>query len=257
MIKMITKLRKLSASNMFALAVVISILPATSPKASTQGWTGSAAQRGSKTTSPKTESKPAAATKSTPSKRHSSARKSRTAARKTSGKKATAAAASTAATTQTATTNAAKASRERRVTDSTDGPASTTIASGPTAVAPKPGRCNPDKDERVDLSGNYTGVINYPAAGMMGDATLTVTGNRFTLSSGAKTQVGNITAVATCNYTAVAMMFGEWKTPQPGEPVLPPLPMLSLRAIKKGDQLTLKPSLSERREFLFEPVTKK
>ena len=123
--------------------------------------------------------------------------------------------------------------------------------------AVKPGRCNPDKDERADLSGSYAGVINYPAAGLSGPATLTVTGNRFTLTSGSKTEAGNITAVITCNYTAVAMMFGQWKTPQPGEPVLPPLPMLSLTATKKGDQLTLKPSASEHREFIFEPNQKK
>jgi len=156
------------------------------------------------------------------------------------------------ASSETATTTH-KGIRERRVTGASYSGKS--AASKTTPV--KSGRCNPDKDEHVDLSGSYTGVINYPAAGMSGPATLTVTGNKFTLNSGSKTETGNITAIVTCNYTAVAMMFGQWKTPTPGEPVLPPLPMLSLTATRKGDRLTLKPASSERREFLFEPGDKK
>ncbi len=119
------------------------------------------------------------------------------------------------------------------------------------------GRCDPDRDERIDLSGTYTGNVKYPNGGLSGDATLTVTGNRFTLRNGAKTESGNITAVTTCTYTAVAMMFGEWRTPKPGEPAAPPLPMLSLTATRQGDQLTLKSSPSERREFSFAPAGKK
>jgi len=121
------------------------------------------------------------------------------------------------------------------------------------ANMPTTGRCDPEKDERTDLSGTYSGSIDYPAAGLAGDATLTINGNRFTLNSGSKSETGNISAITTCNYTAVALMFGEWKTPQPGEPVQPPLPMLSLRATRKGDKLTLVPSPSERRVFSFEP----
>ena len=79
-------------------------------------------------------------------------------------------------------------------------------------------RCDPDRQELTDLSGTYTGNVNYPDDGLLGEATLTINGNRFTLSTQSKTETGRITAVTTCNYTAVAMMFGEWKTPQPGEP---------------------------------------
>jgi hypothetical protein len=129
-----------------------------------------------------------------------------------------------------------------------------------TASVTKParaGRCDPEKEERADLAGIYSGKVNYPDGGLDGDATLTISGNRFTLTAGSKTETGNITAVTTCTYTAVAMMFGEWKTPQPGEPVLPPLPMFSLKATKKGDLLSLKPSASERRVFSFESAPKK
>jgi hypothetical protein len=137
---------------------------------------------------------------------------------------------------------------------------SATKSAGSTRVAAataRSGRCDPDQDERTDLSGTYTGNINYPADGLTGEATLTISGNRFTLSAGPKTETGNITAVTTCTYTAVAMMFGQWRTPKPGERAEPPLPMLSLRAIRKGEQLMLKASPSERREFSFEPAAKK
>jgi hypothetical protein len=152
-----------------------------------------------------------------------------------------------------------KGSRERRVsapdTGATKTPAVPVTESA--TAAPKTGRCDPDKDERLDLSGTYSGSINYPAAGMLGDATLTISGNRFSLNAGSKSETGNITAVATCKYTAVAMMFGQWRTPQPGDPVQPPLPMLSLTATRQGDQLVLKTSPSERREFSFAPKTGK
>lgn len=141
-------------------------------------------------------------------------------------------------------TTATTSSRERRAT-----------SAQPAAAAEKKavtkGRCDPDKDQRLDLSGTYNGQVNYPAGGLTGPATLSINGNKFTLTSGSKTESGNITAVVTCNYTAVTMMFGQWKTPQPGEPVLPPLPMLSLTALRKGEQLSLHASPSERREFLF------
>ncbi len=118
-------------------------------------------------------------------------------------------------------------------------------------------RCNPEKEVRIDMSGTYSGNINYPDAGLSGEALLTITGNRFTLKAGTKSETGTITAVRTCGYTAVAMMFGQWKMPQPGEPVLPPLPMLSLRAVKKGGQLALIPSPSETRAFSFASSAKK
>ena len=46
------------------------------------------------------------------------------------------------------------------------------------------GRCDPNMQEQTDLSGTYTGTVNYSEGGMSGDATLTITGNNFTLTSG-------------------------------------------------------------------------
>jgi hypothetical protein len=169
----------------------------------------------------------------------------------------------TATSSKTSTgITANKGSRERVVGDAkrdskTSSASARKTESDTAANPPKTGRCDPDTDERTDLSGTYSGSVNYPAGGLAGDATLTISGNRFTLNSGSKTEAGNITAITTCNYTAVALMFGQWETPQPGEPVQPPLPMLSLRATRKGDKLTLLPAPSERRIFSFEPAAKK
>src|SRR6188768_4302550 len=64
------------------------------------------------------------------------------------------------------------------------------------------GRCDPMKQEQVDLSGTYTGKARHDK-GAAQDATLTITGNNFTMTSGSETHSGRITAVTTCGYTAV------------------------------------------------------
>jgi hypothetical protein len=66
-------------------------------------------------------------------------------------------------------------------------------------------------------------------------------------------QTGRITAVTTCTYTAASMMFGETKKSEPGQPALPPLPVISLRAVKKGSGLTLTTAAGERTSFSFAP----
>jgi len=126
-------------------------------------------------------------------------------------------------------------------------------------IAPKAnaGRCDPDKQQSADLSGTYKGIVNYPDGGLSGEATLTITGNQFLLSVGNAAQTGRITAITTCNYTAATMMFGEVKKPEPGQPAPPPLPVISLRAIKKADAVTLTAVPGERRTFSFAPKTGK
>src|SRR5207248_565068 len=109
-------------------------------------------------------------------------------------------------------------------------------AAGPTAEATpaprKTGRCDPMQQEQTDLSGTYTGKVDYSDAGLTGDATLTITGNNFTLTAGSATQSGRVTAVTTCGYTAATMMFGDLApvTPSPNPP--PALPAVSLRVRK-------------------------
>lgn len=119
------------------------------------------------------------------------------------------------------------------------------------AMPPKRGGCDPTQQEQTDLSGTYTGRVNYPEADMSGQGTLTITGNNFTLTSGDKTQSGHITAVTTCNYTAVAMMFGDVTRPKPGEAAAPPPATISLRARKMGDRLSLTTVPGETRRFSF------
>jgi hypothetical protein len=103
------------------------------------------------------------------------------------------------------------------------------------------------QSEQTDLSGTYTGVINYPEGNMSGDATLTITGNQFTLQSGGTTQTGRVTAVTTRGYTAVTMRFGEGT-----EGTMPVT--ISLRARRTGDRLTLTTVQGETRQFSFAPA---
>src|SRR5437016_4352446 len=95
----------------------------------------------------------------------------------------------------------------------------TETAAGPTAEATpaprKTGRCDPTQQEQTDLSGTYTGKVKHGSEPAM-DATLTITGNNFTMTSGSDTHSGRITAVTTCGYTAVTVMMGDLTPPPPG-----------------------------------------
>jgi hypothetical protein len=113
------------------------------------------------------------------------------------------------------------------------------------------GRCDPMKQEQTDLSGTYTGTVNYPDAGLTGDATLTITGNNFSLTAGSTTQSGRVTAVTTCGYTGATMMFGDLTPPTPSPNPPPALPAVSLRAKKMGDRVTLMTVPGEKRSFSF------
>lgn len=59
-----------------------------------------------------------------------------------------------------------------------------------------------------DLSGSYTGTISMPEHNMSGPATLTVTGNSYTLDAGGMTHSGRFVANTTRGYTAVTMELG-------------------------------------------------
>lgn len=259
------KIRSSLACAMFAVLLLLGVT--NNSEVSAQGWHSA---KPATSTRPSTEAKPSSSTNKATSSKSYSAKRETSKTRQSKAKPSTAATAVTKGTAATAsqqtqapetatTTTTTKGSRARRVAQAKPATSSSVAPTGSDGYAAKTivGRCDPDKDERVDLSGTYKGQINYPAAGMSGEATLTVNGNRFTLESGSKTERGNVTAIVTCNYTAVAMMFGQWKTPVPGEKVLPPLPMLSLTAVKNADRLSLKPSPSERREFSFEMSAKK
>lgn len=119
----------------------------------------------------------------------------------------------------------------------------TDMATTDTAMAAQPmkrrtGRCDPSQQEQADLSGTYTGKARHDNNAAE-DATLTITGNTFTMTSGSETHSGRITAVTTCGYTAVTMMMGDLTPPTPSPNPPAALPAMSLRAKKVGNSLTL------------------
>ncbi len=115
-----------------------------------------------------------------------------------------------------------------------------------------PGRCDPMAQEQTDLSGTYTGRVGYTDVVMAGDATLTISGNDFTLTNGQMTQEGRVVAVTTCNYTAVTMRFGkDVTTTPPGQTPPPPPPTVSLSARRTGGGLILETVPGEPRMFSF------
>jgi hypothetical protein len=150
--------------------------------------------------------------------------------RRTTRRKPAAAAADTATTTSDAATTA------------------------PVTAPKRTGRCDPTQQEQADLSGTYTGKINYPDASLTGDATLTITGNNFTLTAGSTTQSGRVTAVTTCGYTGATMMFGDLTPPTPSPNPPPAMPAVSVRVKKVGDRVTLMTVPGEKRSFSFGSV---
>ncbi len=124
----------------------------------------------------------------------------------------------------------------------------------PKATAKKTGRCDPMQQEQTDLSGTYTGKAKHGPDKAPEDATLTITGNNFTMTSGSETHNGRITAVTTCGYTAVTMMMGDLTPPAPGPNPPAPAPAVSLRAKKVGDKLWLNSVPGETMQVSFTPT---
>ena len=120
------------------------------------------------------------------------------------------------------------------------------------AGQPRPkrtGRCDPMQQEQTDLSGTYVGKVRHGDQTPM-DATLTITGNSFTMTTGSETHSGRITAVTTCGYTAVTIMHGDGGMSALGT-TPPPNKVMSLRAKKVGDSLTLMSVPGEPEKVMF------
>lgn len=115
-----------------------------------------------------------------------------------------------------------------------------------------------DPGTQTDLSGTYTGTVNYPEGGITGPATIVITGNNFTLTpdGGGAAISGRVTAVTTRGYVAVTMMFGD-TTPPPKTQSPPPLPAVSLRARIVNGRATLTSVPGEKREFSFTATSAK
>ncbi len=88
--------------------------------------------------------------------------------------------------------------------------------------------------QQVDLSGTYAGTFNCEEAGLVGDTTLTITGNEFTTADGRK---GRIIASKTSGYTAVALQISPADANSPAASAK----VISLRGKKSGNKLTLTP----------------
>jgi hypothetical protein len=106
------------------------------------------------------------------------------------------------------------------------------------AAMPRKGRCDPNQQEQTDLSGTYTGKMKH-GDDPVTDATLTITGNNFSMDAGGNTHSGRIVAVTTCGYTAVSVM------PEGANHAH------SLRAKKMGSGLTLTSVPGEPEKMMF------
>ena len=93
----------------------------------------------------------------------------------------------------------------------------------------------------ANLSGTYTGTVNYPDGGMTGEATLTITENTFTIAAGSATQSGTLSARSWPGYTALSMRFGDAL----------PATIISTRAWHKGKNLRIQSVRGESRVFSF------
>ena len=113
--------------------------------------------------------------------------------------------------------------------------------------------CDPTEHEQEDLTGTYTGNIDFPSRTISGSATLNIEGHRFTLSAGDVEFSGDVSSVTTCNYTAVAI-----RLENPGSPADSSngAESISLKAIRMGSSLTLT-SVEGQTKFQFTPPSRK
>jgi hypothetical protein len=94
----------------------------------------------------------------------------------------------------------------------------------------------------VDLSGTYTGTVSAPDMNLNGPATLTITGNTFTLDAGGSPQSGTLTARQWPGQIAASMRFGTTL----------PATIVSVRAKKMGASgLSLTSVKGETHSFSF------
>ena len=98
-----------------------------------------------------------------------------------------------------------------------------------------------------DLSGTYTGTIRMTGGhDMSGDATLTITGNNFTLSVGDMSHTGRIYAVNTRKYIGAALYFNDISDPASNTPLA-----VSARARRRGNSFRLEAVPGTRNRLTF------
>jgi hypothetical protein len=101
--------------------------------------------------------------------------------------------------------------------------------------------------ERVDLSGTYEGRVTMTGGHeMSGAATLTITGETFTLTGEGMTHNGRVYAVLTRGATSAAFYFPDIQDPTTSTPLA-----ANVRARKSGARLTLTPAPNARNRMTF------
>lgn len=91
--------------------------------------------------------------------------------------------------------------------------------------------------EQVDLSGTYSGHIRMSGGhDMEGDATLTITGNQFSLEGGGMTHNGRVYAVTTRGYIGASFYFPDIPNTATNTPLV-----ANVRARKHGGLIWLTP----------------
>jgi hypothetical protein len=106
--------------------------------------------------------------------------------------------------------------------------------------------------EKVDLSGTYTGNLSTTGGQDVGSgpATLTVTGETFTLTTeGGASHNGRIYAVLTRGATSAALYFADIT-----DPATSTVAVYNVRARKRGDRLTLTPAPYTKARLTFTPA---
>ena len=122
--------------------------------------------------------------------------------------------------------------------------------SSTTMQDPLPTNAPMPESPQLDISGTYEGTFNCPDAGVTGEQTLTITGNTFTLSDG---KSGRITSATTRGYTGVTMQFGELVLASRENPTGTRPVIVSMRARKSGNRLTLSTVPNARQVCGFTP----
>ncbi|HEX8189386.1 MAG TPA: hypothetical protein VF586_13605, partial [Pyrinomonadaceae bacterium] len=132
-------------------------------------------------------------------------------------------------------------------------PGTTPETSGAAAAAQDDDSRGDLSGEQVDLSGTYEGNLSTAGgAGEVGNgkATLTITGNTFTLTTeGGATHSGRIYSVLTRGETSAALYFPDVSVGTPPTPLV-----YNVRARKRGDRLTLSPAPRTAARLTFAPA---
>lgn len=107
--------------------------------------------------------------------------------------------------------------------------------------------------EQVDLSGTYTGRVTTTGGHeMAGEATLTITGNTFTLEGEGMTHNGRVYAVLTRGATSAAFYFADIQDQTTSTPLV-----FNVRARKSGERLTLTPAPNTKNRMSFAPARRR